>query len=51
MGEAIVGEMAGTQLKIVPSRMESFERFQRRRPDGTILKHSNPDLRAYSRDP
>jgi len=51
MEEAIVGEMAGTQLKIVPSRMVSFERFQRRRPDGTILTPNNPDLSAYSRDP
>jgi len=51
LGEAIVGEMTGTQLKIIPSRMESFERFQCRRPDGMVLKPNNPDLRAYGRNP
>ena len=51
LGEAIVGEMTGAQLKVIPSRMESFERFQRRRPDGLVLKPNQPDLRAYGRNP
>lgn len=51
MGEAVVGEMTGTQLKVIPSRMESFERFQRRRPDGVVLKPNQPELRAYGHNP
>lgn len=51
LGEAIAGEMTGIQLKVILSRMESFERFQRRRPDGLFLKPYQPDLRAYGRNP
>jgi hypothetical protein len=51
LGEAIVGELTGTSLKVIPSRMESVERFQRRRPDGLVLKPNQPELRAYGRNP
>jgi hypothetical protein len=51
LGEGIVGEMTGVRLKVIPSRIESFERFQRRRPDGVALKPNQPQLRAYGRNP
>lgn len=37
MGEAIVGEMTGTKLKMLPSRMESYARFKARFPKGLVL--------------
>ena len=32
-GTAIVGAMTGTELKILPSRLESWALFKRRAPD------------------
>ncbi len=51
LGEAIVGEMTGARLEVIPARVESFERFARRRPDGTVLRPTHPQLRAYGRNP
>ena len=42
-GEAIVGELTGTKLKMLPSRIESFARFKSRYPDGKVLKPWSPD--------
>lgn len=36
-GEAIVGEMTGTALAMLPVRVESFERFRERHPEGQVL--------------
>src|SRR5262249_46775360 len=33
-GEAIVGAMTGRHLRLIPSRLESFDRFRRRSPVG-----------------
>ena len=38
LGEGIVGEMTGKQLKMLPSRVESFERFVEKHPNGKVLK-------------
>jgi len=38
LGEGIVGEMTGKQLKILPSRVESFDRFKKKFPNGKVLK-------------
>ncbi len=38
MGEAIVGELTGKKLKMLPSRVESFARFKERFPAGKVLK-------------
>ncbi|MFQ5971551.1 MAG: DUF3179 domain-containing protein [Alphaproteobacteria bacterium] len=35
VGEAIVGEMTGTLLEMIPVRVESYSRFRERFPDGT----------------
>ncbi|WP_051441081.1 hypothetical protein M728_001239 [Ensifer sp. WSM1721] len=50
-GEAIVGELAGRSLKIVPSRLESFESFRARAPEGRVLVPNNPRFRAYGSNP
>ena len=50
-GEAIVGSYVGRTLKMVPSRLESFERFKARFPDGKVLVPNRPGLRNYGRNP
>ncbi|MGH6815865.1 MAG: DUF3179 domain-containing protein [Hyphomicrobiaceae bacterium] len=50
-GEAIVGQMTGTSLKIVPARLESFSIFKERYPAGKVLVPSNPALRDYGHNP
>jgi Protein of unknown function (DUF3179) len=50
-GEAIVGAMTGRRLRLVPSRLESFDRFRQRFPDGQVLVPSNPNARNYGRNP
>ena len=42
LGEAIVGELTGKQLKMLPSRIESFAKFKARFPEGTVLKPASP---------
>ena len=50
-GEAIIGEMLGTVLALVPARLESFADFTARHPQGKVLVPSNPGLRDYGRNP
>ncbi len=50
-GEAIVGELTGTELKLVPARLESFAEFKQRHPDGRLLVPNDPKLRDYGRNP
>ena len=50
MGEAIVGEMTGTSLKMLPSRLESFAHFRARAPDGKVLV-SGSVFRRYGVNP
>lgn len=51
LGEAIVGELTGTVLKALPSRLESWGNFRGRAPDGRVLVPNNPNMRAYGRNP
>ncbi len=46
-GEAIAGEMAGTELKRIPSRLEAYSSFVERHPNGKILVPRNPLARAW----
>ena len=46
LGEGIVGEMTGVELKIIPSRLESFENFKARAPKGKVM-----DSRGYGVNP
>ena len=51
LGEAIVGELTGTRLAMLPSRIEAWERFAARHPDGQVLVPNDPGLRDYGRNP
>ena len=50
-GTALMGELAGTELKPLPARVESLARFQERAPDGRVLVPADPGLRAYGQTP
>ncbi|MDJ0896305.1 MAG: DUF3179 domain-containing protein [Alphaproteobacteria bacterium] len=51
LGEAIVGELTGTRLKVLPARLESWASFRARHPDGQVLVPRRPSLRSYGRNP
>jgi hypothetical protein len=50
-GDCIVGSLLGTRLKLLPARVESFERFRARFPKGQVLVPSDPNARPYGRNP
>jgi hypothetical protein len=50
-GDAIVGVMSGKHLRLVPSRLESFDRFRQRFPHGQVLIPNNTSARNYGRNP
>ncbi|MEM7775803.1 MAG: DUF3179 domain-containing protein [Pseudomonadota bacterium] len=50
-GEAIIGELLGKTLALVPARLESFADFKARHPEGKVLKPNNPKMRSYGRNP
>ena len=49
-GEAIVGELTGTQLAVLPARLESFANFKARAPGGRV-QVPGTDSRAYGVNP
>lgn len=51
LGEAIVGEMTGTQLKVLPSDMTRFGDFKKLYPNGSILSRETGATRLYGQDP
>ena len=51
LGEAIVGELTGKMLRMIPSRLESFARFRERAPDGQVLVPNDPGKRRYGANP
>ena len=51
LGEAIAGELTGERLEMLPSRVESFERFAAAAPDGKVLMPNDPALRSYGSNP
>ena len=50
-GEAIVGALTGTQLKLLPARLEAFAEFKARHPAGQLLVPTDPKKRDYGRNP
>ncbi|MEL6299853.1 MAG: DUF3179 domain-containing protein [Pseudomonadota bacterium] len=50
-GDAIIGDMLGKTLAILPSRLESFAAFKARHPNGKVLVPNNPEMRGYGRNP
>ncbi len=51
LGEAIVGEMTGALLDMIPVRVESFAKFRARGPEGKVLVPNNPGMRRYGGNP
>lgn len=51
LGEAIVGERTGTMLDMIPARLDSWERFATRYPDGKVLIPNDPSIRPYGMNP
>lgn len=51
LGEAIVGEMTGSQLKVLPSDMVRFNEFKKQYPQGTVLSRDTGATRFYGQDP
>ena len=50
-GEGIVGTYTGRTLKTLPARLESFERFRTRYPNGKVLIPNDSGARDYGRNP
>lgn len=50
IGEAIVGDLTGTELQSLPSWMESWAEFKTRNPDGLVMDQPNT-ARNYGANP
>lgn len=50
-GQGIIGQRAGEQLSIFASRLEDWQSFKTRHPDGSVLVASNPNARPYGANP
>jgi hypothetical protein len=50
-GECIVGALLGAQIKYLPARVESIERFRARYPNGGVLVPPDPEGRRYGSNP
>lgn len=50
-GKAIVGQLVGAKLRLVPARLEAFALFRERHPAGRVLVPNDPALRQYGRNP
>jgi hypothetical protein len=50
-GEAIIGELMGTELKMLPSRIAAWKEFREEFPAGQVLVPNDPEMRAYGRNP
>ncbi|MFQ5971555.1 MAG: DUF3179 domain-containing protein [Alphaproteobacteria bacterium] len=51
IGEAIVGEMTGTKLKMLPVRVEAFGRYKQRLPHGLVQRPPRSFTRSYGTNP
>jgi hypothetical protein len=49
-GEAIVGELTGKRLEMIPARLESFARFKERVPEGQVQVPRSP-APSYGHNP
>lgn len=50
-GEAIVGDLAGRRLTVLPSQIVSWETFRQAHPDGKVLSRDTGHTRMYGRNP
>lgn len=51
LGEGLIGKYTGETLKTIPARLESYENYVKRAPDGEVLVPSRPGQRDYGRNP
>jgi hypothetical protein len=51
LGEAVVGEMAGTTLELLPSTIVRFGNWKKLHPDGQVLSRDTGAQRKYGIDP
>ncbi len=51
IGEAIVGELTGKRLTMLPARVEAFAAFHRRAPAGKVMIQPKNFRRAYGMNP
>ncbi|MBI2033865.1 MAG: DUF3179 domain-containing protein [Candidatus Liptonbacteria bacterium] len=51
LGEAIVGEMTGVKLEVLPSDMVRFGDWKKLHPDGQVLSRDTGTIRLYGVDP
>lgn len=51
MGEAIVGELQGTLLDIIPARLQSWGLFKKQHEQADVLIPNDPGARRYGRNP
>jgi hypothetical protein len=50
-GEAIVGDLTGTQLDFLPSQIIAWEEFKSNHPDGLVLSRETGFRRPYGNNP
>jgi Protein of unknown function (DUF3179) len=50
-GRAIVGELTGTQLELLPSQLIGWGQFVEAHPEGTVLSRETGHPRDYDRNP
>ncbi len=50
-GEAIVGELTGTVLEVLPSQIIGWSEFKERHPEGEVLSRNTGHVRNYGRNP
>jgi len=50
-GEALVGELTGKELRIIPSQLISFEQFRQTYPDAEVLSKNTGHRRNYGENP
>ncbi|NIM92359.1 MAG: DUF3179 domain-containing protein [Anaerolineales bacterium] len=50
-GEAIVGELTGTSLTILPSQIIAWSDFKESFPDGSVLSRNTGHFRPYGQNP
>jgi hypothetical protein len=50
-GESVVGELVGSELKSLPARLESWDSFRERFPDGKVMQQPSGYDRRYGANP
>lgn len=51
LGQAVVGEMTGTRLAVLPSDLLKYGNWKQQNPDGQVLSRDTGATRFYGRDP